>query len=123
MGRNRRRIISGRAYEVCFRARQGLPLVTNHLMNLIINSVIARKQHDTKVIICHDIWNGSHAHMLLVALDAKNFFNFIGEVQKEITEIIKRLLGLDQLHLWEGIRRDSCGVREKWALLIKQVGS
>ena len=102
MGRNRRRIISGKAYEVCFRAREGLPLVTNHLMNLVVNSVIARKQHDNKVNICHDIWNGSHTHMLLMALDADNFFRFLGEAQKEITEIIKRLLGIEQLNLWEG---------------------
>ena len=102
MGRNRRRIISGMTYEVCFRAREGLPLVTNHLMNLVVNSVMARKQHDNKVNICHDIWNGSHAHMLLVALDAENFFKFLGETQKEITEIVKRLLGIEQLNLWEG---------------------
>ena len=102
MGRNRRRIISGRAYEVCFRAREGIPFVTNHLMNLVVKSVLARKQHDNKVNICHDIWNGSYAHMLLIALDAKNFFKFLGEIQKEITEIIKRLLGIEQLNLWEG---------------------
>jgi hypothetical protein len=102
MGRNRRRIISGRPYEVCFRAKEGLPFVTNQLMNLVINCVLARKQHDNKVHICHDIWNGSHAHLLLVALDAANFFKFLGEVQKEVTEIIKRLLGINQLNLWEG---------------------
>jgi hypothetical protein len=102
MGRTRRRITSGKAYEVCFRAREGLPFVTNELMNLVINSVVARKQHDEKVNICHDIWNGSHAHMLLVALDAQNFFKFLGETQKEVTEIIKRLLGIGQLNLWEG---------------------
>lgn len=102
MSRRRRRIESQKCYEVCFRAREGLPFVCYHLINLIICSVVARVQRDQKVILCHDIWNGSHVHLLLVALDADRFFAFLGEVQKQITEIIKRLLGKTYLNIWEG---------------------
>ena len=102
MGRTRRRIESRECYEVCFRAREGLPLVAYHLINLIIGSTVARAQRDHKVDICHDIWNGSHAHLILVARDAEMFVRFLGEIQKQITEVLKRLLGLDHLSIWEG---------------------
>ncbi|MEZ4752774.1 MAG: hypothetical protein R3A13_00445 [Bdellovibrionota bacterium] len=102
MPRRRRRIISNQVYEICFRAREGLPLVCYDFMKLIINSVLARTQRDNKVILCHDIWNGSHPHLIVVAKDSEQFVQFYSEVQKKITDIIKRLLGLDHLSIWEG---------------------
>ena len=102
MGRRRRRIESLKCYEVCFRAKEGLPFVCYHSINLIICSVVARVQRDHKVVLCHDIWNGSHSHLILMALDATQFFRFLGEVQKQITESIKRLLGISHLSIWEG---------------------
>ena len=102
MPRKRRRIISNQAYEICFRAREGLPLVCYQYMKLILGSILARTQRDDKLIICHDIWNGSHPHIIAVAKDADDFTNFYGEVQKKITEAIKKLLGLDHLNIWEG---------------------
>ncbi len=102
MGRRRRKIESKQCYEVCFRAKEGLPLVAYHCINLIIGAILARAQRDNKVTICHDIWNGSHAHLILVPYDAEKFFRFLSEVQKQITEAIKRLLGIDYLNLWEG---------------------
>jgi hypothetical protein len=82
------------AYEVCFRAREGLPFATNHLMNLVIPLCWHEDSMTIKSIFVTIYGVGSHAHMLLVALDAKNFLNFLGETQKKTTEIIKRLLGL-----------------------------
>ncbi len=102
MGRMNRRIESKQCYEVCFRAKEGLPLVAYHVINLIIGAALARAQRDNKVTICHDIWNGSHAHLILLAYDAEMFKCFLSEVQKQITEAIKRLLGIDHLNLWEG---------------------
>ena len=77
MGQSRRRIESLQCYEVCFRARQGLPLVAYHTINMIIGAVVARAQRDQKVYLCHDIWNGSHAHLFLVARDAQMFTCFL----------------------------------------------
>ena len=102
MPRKRRRIVSNRVYEICFRAREGLPLVCYEYMKLIINSVLARTQRDDKLILCHDIWNGSHPHLIVVAKDSEKFVQFYSEVQKKLTDIIKRLLGLERLSIWEG---------------------
>lgn len=102
MPRMRRRIKSKCCYEICFRAREGLPLVAYQTMALIIGSAIARTQRDDKVILCHDIWNGSHAHIILVTQDSEQCTRFYGELQKRITDAIKRLLGLKYLDLWEG---------------------
>ena len=85
-----------------FRAREGLPLVCYEYMKLILGSVLARAQRDDKLILCHDIWNGSHPHIIAVAKDSDKFVKFYSEVQKKITDTIKRLLGLDHLNIWEG---------------------
>ena len=102
MSLNRRRIESLKCYEVCFRARRTLPLVAYYTIELLIASALARAQRDNKVIICHDIWNGSHTHKILIALDAAQFVNFLGEVQKKITDCLKCLLGIDYINVWEG---------------------
>ena len=102
MPRQRRRIKSGTVYEICFRAKQGLPLVAYRVIDLIIASSLARAQRDDKVDLCHDLWNGSHAHMFIVAWDSYQCVNFYSEVQKKITEALKRLLGITHIQIWEG---------------------
>ena len=100
MSRRRRMIKSKSCYELCFRAREGLPLVAYKVIRLIIGSAIARTQRDEKVILCHDIWNGSHPHIIVVTRDSEQCTKFYGEVQKRITDSLKRLLDLDYLDLW-----------------------
>lgn len=102
MPRRRRRIISNGCYEIGFRAKNCLPLVAYQVIALIIGSALARAQRDNKVILCHDIWNGSHSHLIVVAKDAQQLVNFYSEVQKKITDCLKRLLGLSHLQIWEG---------------------
>ena len=63
---------------------------------------MARTQRDSKVTLCHDIWNGSHTHLIIVAWDAYACVNFYAEIQKKITDALKRLLGLSHLIIWEG---------------------
>jgi len=89
-------------YEICFRARASLPLVAHKFVNFILQCVLARAQRDDKVILCHDIWNGSHPHLIVVSKDAQQLVNFYSEIQKKVTDILKRLLGLSFLHVWEG---------------------
>jgi len=89
-------------YELCFRAKASLPLVAYECLNFIIHCVLARAQRDEKVILCHDLWNGSHPHIIVVTRDAQQLVNFYCEVQKKVTDILKRLLGLDHLQLWDG---------------------
>ena len=102
MPHRRRMIVSNTCYEVCFRARSSLPFVAYRIIKLIIGAAVARAQRDDKVVICHDIWNGSHPHLILVAKDSLKFVQFYDEVQKKITDMLKRLLGLDYLSIWEG---------------------
>ncbi|MCB0317325.1 MAG: hypothetical protein KDD56_01110, partial [Bdellovibrionales bacterium] len=85
MPRVRRQVISNCMYEVCFRAKESIPLVATEYMKLLISSILARTQRDHKVVICHDIWNGSHPHIILVTKDSQQLINFVSEVQKKLT--------------------------------------
>lgn len=102
MPRRRRLIKSDTCYEICFRAREGLPFVAYRTMRLLLGNILARTQRDHKITLCHDIWNGSHPHIIIVAHDAELCTRFYSEVQKKITDAIKRLLGLKYLNIWEG---------------------
>ena len=102
MGRRRRHIISNACYDICFRAKSTLPLAAYRVIKLVIASSVARAQRDDKVILCHDIWEGSHAHLMAVSKDPQQLINFNCEVQKKITDVLKRLLGLDYCEIWEG---------------------
>lgn len=102
MARRRRYIRSNRMYEIVFRAREGLPLPTLEIVRAIILSALARTQRDEKVVICHYMWMGNHPHIGCIALDPEAFVAFYQELQKKLTESLKKLLGRDHLHLWEG---------------------
>jgi hypothetical protein len=71
-------------------------------MKLLINGIIARAQRDNKIVLCHYIWMGNHAHILAVFNDPNQAVKFYAEVQKKLTEAIKALLGLPHLRMWEG---------------------
>ena len=88
--------------RICFRARRGLPLPPTQTMNSIINGVMARTQRNDKVTLCHYTWMSNHPHFIVVSKDAQQLVNFCMELQRKLTEAIKRLLGLDYLNLWEG---------------------
>ena len=102
MPRGRRYFESGNLYEVTFRATEGLPLPARPLIETLIKSALARAQRDQKVTLIDFMWMGNHAHLLVIAWDAKQASDFYAELQKNISEYIKRLLGLERLSLWEG---------------------
>lgn len=102
MSRMRRYIRSGRPYELEIRVKSGLPFACLALIKLILKSILARTQRDQKVQICHHLWLGNHLHMLFVVYDAEQCVYFYQEVQKKVTECMKRLLGANRLNLWEG---------------------
>ena len=87
---------------LCARTRRGLPFPCLALIKLLLGSALARAQRDSKVTICHYVWMQNHLHMLLVAHDAHQARNFYMEVQKKITDYMKKLLGKEQLTLWSG---------------------
>lgn len=95
-------LISGKVYELCFRAKQGLPLPPTLTINAIIAGIMARAQRDSKVTLCHYLWMSNHVHCILVIKDSNKGIKFYMELQKKLTDAIKKLLKLDRLNLWEG---------------------
>jgi hypothetical protein len=45
---------------------------------------------------------GNHCHLLFIVHDAEQCSRFFAELQKQLTDAIKKLLGLRHLILWEG---------------------
>jgi hypothetical protein len=101
MGRQRRKIISGHTYEITFRTRFGLPFVCTAYTATIISGIIARVQRNHKVTLCHFIFMGNHAHIVVVAKDLQACSDFHGEIKKQLTDSYKQLLGLPFLSLWD----------------------
>jgi len=62
---------------------------------------MARVQRDEKVIICHFLWMGNHPHIIIVAKDSAQCTRFYGELKKQLTDAVKRLLGDNELSLWK----------------------
>jgi hypothetical protein len=82
------------------RTARGLPFAATAYMKLIIEGVIARVQRDHKVDLIALAFMANHAHILIRALDRDQCKRFYGEVQKQLTEAVKRLLGREHLNLW-----------------------
>lgn len=102
MPRTRRYIKSNGLYEITFRASSTLPLPCTEAMAAVIHSALARVQRDNKVVLHHYIFEGTHPHILCTAKDADKCRQFYGQLQKQLTESIKRFLGLEQLNIWDG---------------------
>ncbi len=101
MGYRPRYFISNNLYALCFRTIEGLPFVTTNYMKLLLLGIMARAQRDQKVVLCHFIWMGNHAHILAIFKDSDQAKNFYAEIEKKITDSLKSLLGLPHLRLWE----------------------
>ena len=101
MGYTPRYYVSNTLYALCFRTLEGLPFVATAYMKLLLLGIMARAQRDHKIVLCHFIWMGNHAHILAIFKDSDQAKNFYSEVQKKITDSIKSLLGLPHLRLWE----------------------
>ena len=83
------------------RTRHGLPFVCTNYMKTLLRSVAARVQRDHKVTLCHLLWMGNHPHIIVIAKDKKACTSFYGELQKQLTESVKRLCGFPYLSLWK----------------------
>ena len=105
MGYSPRQFHSGKVYELTIRTLSGLPFVCSKLITFLLKLALARANRDGKVSICHFVWMGNHAHILLVCRDQQGLANFVCELKKKLTDYLKRLFGLEQLFLWE--RRSS----------------
>jgi len=117
MGRPRKQVISDETYEVSMRTGYGLPFVTTLYMQLILQGIVARVQRDMKVVINHLIWMANHAHIIIQAKDADQCKSFYGEVQKQLTEAVKRLLGRKHLCLWRSNETSLVRLGDKAAVM------
>ncbi len=101
MTRAPRYYVANRPYELCFRTKRGLPFPPWETMKLVLTSALARSNRGERVTICHYLWMANHLHIILVSKDANDLVLFYMELQKKITEYIKRLTGISHLTLWE----------------------
>ena len=101
MPHSRRFIESKQPYAITFRVKEGLPFVATYYMNLLLGGIMARAQRDNKITICHDLWMANHIHLFGVSKDPYALTAFYAEVEKKITDCIKKLLGLEHLNLWQ----------------------
>ena len=102
MGRQNRYLPSQQLTEICLSVREGLPFPCWALIRLLLQSAMARANRGNRVTICHFVWMGNHLHLLVVVHDPHDCTKFYGELQKNLTDYVKRLLGLKHLDMWEG---------------------
>ena len=69
---------------------------------MLLQSAMAAAARRGRIKICHFLWMANHLHILVVVQDAQECVHFYGELQKRLTDYVKRLLGLSHLDLWEG---------------------
>ncbi len=89
------------------RTAKGLPFAATSYMELIIKGIIARVQRDHKVLLIALSFMGNHPHIMIEAGDRDQCKRFYGELQKQLTDAVKRLTGKKHLNLW---RRNSTSV-------------
>ena len=102
MPRTNRFYEAGRPYDICIRVRSGLPFPCLVFIKLLLQSAMARASRDGRITICHYLWMQNHLHMIVVMKDSDDCKAFYAELQKKLTDYVKRLLGIDHLHMWEG---------------------
>ena len=100
MSRRRRRILSGKLYEVSFRCDEGLPLVPTNYMKLITEGIMARAQHNHPVELVNHLFMGNHPHMFAIARDSQQFTLFYGYLQEHLSKATKRLKGMRNLSMF-----------------------
>jgi hypothetical protein len=99
----RRRIMlrSKKMYDLCFRSLRGLPLPARALTALFIESIMGRILCSEAAIVCGYVWISNHVHMQVFSLDCLALTHFHARLKKRLTDFLKRLLNLSQLHLWD----------------------
>lgn len=89
-------------HQIVFRARKNIPLPPLRCINLILEGAIARAQTVYPVVLSHFLFTGNHPHIFAIPLDANDFKGFYGLLEKELTEALKKLTGLEHARIWEG---------------------
>jgi REP element-mobilizing transposase RayT len=83
------------------RTEEGLPIVASHILNFIIEGIIARAATLYDISSCHDIFMANHLHMVTVVRNPEHVDDFVGYVKAETAHAINRLLGRKQKTIWQ----------------------
>lgn len=101
MGWRHRYIQSKSVYEICFRAREGIPLPCREEINFLVECALAWALRDSPVKVCSIVVMGNHIHLLVVVYDPNKAVKFYGELMKRLTDSIKRYTEKKHLRIWE----------------------
>jgi REP element-mobilizing transposase RayT len=53
------------------------------------------------VIVCSYVWMSNHVHMQIISQDIADFTHFHERLKKQLTDLLKRLVSITHLNLWE----------------------
>lgn len=101
MPRNRKLLIHGKIYEICFRTEEGLPFAPTPYIKAIWESILARAQSLYRVRIVAGILMSNHPHLLIRVEDPEDVPKFVAYVKKETAHALNRLLGVEQHTVWQ----------------------
>jgi hypothetical protein len=101
MSREIRVVRADTLYEICPRAREGLPLPPTSTTNQLLAGILARTQRDDKVTLCNFVEMNNHTHQHVIPDDPHKHVKFYMEYQKKVTDTVRKLTKLKCLQLWE----------------------
>jgi REP element-mobilizing transposase RayT len=108
MPRNRKLLIHGKVYEICFRTEEGLPFAPTPYIKAIWESILARAQSLYRVRIVAGILMSNHPHLLIRVEDPEDVPKFVAYVKKETAHALNRLLGVEQHTVWQRCSVPDC---------------
>lgn len=101
MPRNRKYFAHGTVLLISSRVEEGLPLVPNSVMNLILRGIVAKATEMYDVELCHIIFMDNHLHLILVVRNPEHVKDFVGYIKCESAHAVNRLLGRRQRTVWQ----------------------
>lgn len=79
---------------------EGLLLPPNPLINLILESCLARAQTLHPVKICHHVFESNHAHFIMAVDNPEDVPAFMGRFKTESAHAINKILGRQKRTIW-----------------------
>ena len=100
MAKNPKYYINNTVHFVTSRTEEGLPLVPTHVMNLLIEGILAKATEMYRVKLCDYLFMANHFHMLIVVEDPQHVSAFVGYVKGEIAHAVNKMLGRIRKTIW-----------------------
>lgn len=100
MGSPRKVFINNFVVFVTMSVESGILLPPNYLINVLLESALARAQALFPVRVCHYLFEATHAHFMLVVDNPNDIPGFIGRFKTESAHFVNRLLGRKKRTIW-----------------------